>query len=348
MLPLLVAKYVALVLVPAALVQPAMAGNVLPDPALLYETELTLLAETGQSDQLATLSGTIHQGGPFTLRSFCLMIPDEVGGSEVLVASYSWTEAQDEVHVTITAGGETYCFINVLQTKEEVDSFLDRYLELYHRYHGQGVDGGPAAPVKPGETVPDRMMHFFTWLDEQLLIAEDREYGFARKFAWMRSPTYARLIPHAAGLLSQVAYAQEEKVDNAWVKAITVQDLLTVFDYPVKRVLDQEIPIPERDEMESFSLGIVVLESNQPAGGIFDWVWDDYYYCWNQTWSGQDCRSCCFDWYTVATVVCAALAYLNPLDGLACQMTAITCFTYCRIGCGLANPGIGGGWSGGA
>ncbi len=334
-------------LVLAASVQPVLAGNILPDPVLLYETELTLLADPDQTDQLATLAGTIQQGGPFTLRSFYLMIPDENGGSELLVASYAWTEAEDEVHVTINAGGEVYSFINFLQTSEEVDNFFDRYLELYHRYHGNGADGGLAAPVKPGETIPERMMHFFTWLDEQLLIAEDREYGFARKFAWMRSETYTQFAPHAAGLLKQVAQAPESSVDNTWVKAITFQDLVIVFDYPIMRVIDGEFPVPERNEMESFTLGIVALESNQPPGGGYEWGWDNYYDCWNETWTGQDCRSCCNDWLTNALTICVYVAMVDPPLGALCAGAACSAYQYCKLGCGLANPGIAGGWSGG-
>lgn len=333
-------------MVMAASVQPALADNVLPCPVNLYETELSLLADPEQTDQVTTLAGTLHQGGPYTLRSCYFLISDEEGESEILTASYAWTEAMDEVHVTINAGGEIYNFINFLQGREEVDAFLDRYLEFYHRYHGGRADRGSTIPVKPGATIPERMMHFFTWLDEQLLISEDREYGFAQKFAWMRSETYARFIPHAAGLLHQVAYAPESEVDNAWVKALTFQDLVLVFDFPVKRALDQEIPMPERNEMESFSLGLLAMETDQPQGGG-DWWVDDYYDCWNETWTGQDCRACCSDWYSMASAICALMIPINPVAALACQLTAATGYMYCRLGCGLANPGVSEGWSGG-
>lgn len=338
------AALLCITLVLAASVQPVMAGTIMPPLVQLYETEVSLLADPDQPDQVVTLAGTLNEGGPFTLRSFYLVVPGENGGQEFLTASYAWTEAGDEVNVTINAGGEIYNYINFLQSKEEVDGFLDRYLDLYHRYHGQGADGAFSGPVKPGLDMADRLMHFFTWLDEQLLISEDREYGFARKLAWMRSETYARFIPHAAGLLSQVIYAQESVVDNAWVKTLTYQDLAVVFDYPIMRVIDSEFPVPDRNEMESFSLGIVPLESNQPSGGGGgDWGFDDYFDCWNETWSGQDCRSCCSDWYSGAGSICALVAMANPAAGIACFAAASTGYIYCRVGCGLANPGMGGG-----
>jgi hypothetical protein len=334
----------------AASLQPALADNILPDPALLYETELSLLADPDLPDEVSTLTGTVHQGGPFTMRTFFLTIPVEGGESEFLVASYAWTGTGDEVQVTINAGGEIYNFINFLKSREEVDGFIDRYLELYHRYYGGGSDGAPDIPAKPGWTVADRMMHFFTWLDGQLLISEDREYGFARKFAWMRSEAYQQFFPHAAGLLHQVSYAAESEVDNAWVKSLTFQDLVVVFDYPIKRVLDQEIPMPGRNEMESFSLGLLAMETDQPqgSGGGWDWGFNDYYDCWNQTWSGMACLHCCGDWYTFATAICSGLFLINPAAAMACYLTAATGYMYCRLGCSLANPSIEEGWSGGA
>ncbi len=312
----------------AASVQPALADDVLPDMVLLYETELNLLADPDQTEQISTIAGAIRQGGPYTLRGFYLMVPTDSGDSEFLVASYAWTEAQDEIHVTIHAGGEIYSFINFLQSREEVDDFFQRYLEQYQRYYGNGRDGVPLGSQKAGQTIADRMMHFFTWLDEQLLISEDREYGFARKFAWMRSETCARFAPHAAELLSQVAYAPVSEIDNAWVRALTFQDLAVVFDYPILRVFDTAPPVPERNEMESFSLGIVALESNQPSGGGYEWGWDNYYDCWNETWTGQNCRSCCNDWLANAASICALIAVWNPPLGTACAAAAATAYQY--------------------
>jgi len=330
-------------------VQSAMAITTLPSPILMHQTEVTLLTAPDQGEPKTILAGTIHSGGPFTLRTFNLTIPTEDGGSECLTASYGLGDGQDEVRVTITAGGEVYNFINFLQTREGVDDFLGSYLDLYSRYHGNGTSESDPTLVKPGASIPERMMHFLTWLDEQLLISEDREYGTARKLAWLQSEAYARFLPHAAGLLCQVSYADETVVDNAWVKSLTFQDMATVFDFPVLQVLDREMPLPERDEMESFALGIVPLGTNQPpGGGDGDWGFGDYFDCWNQTWTGGGCRSCCNDWYAQAGTICALLAFANPPAGAACAMAASTAYWYCRLGCGLANPVISQEWTGGA
>jgi len=335
-------------LVLAGSLQPALADNVLPDPQLLYRTEIHLLEAPDHATDLVAMVGTIHEGGPFTLRSFSLSIPIDGGGLEYMVATYAWPDSGDEVHVTINAGGRMYTFVNFMQSPGAVDDFLARYLPLYLKLQANGVLGDPGGLWRPGTTIADRMMGFFAWLDEYLLETGDREYGFAQKFAWMRSDTYQRIAPFAAELLSQVAYADETVVDNGWVRALTFQDMAIAFDFPMLRVIDRELPVPPWQEMESFSLALVALETDQPMGGGYDWGFDNYYDCWNETWTGRDCLNCCGDWFAMASATCAVVAVLNPALGLACMGAAGTGYLYCRLGCNLANPVISEGWSGGA
>ncbi len=330
-----------------ASLQPVFAENVLPPLTILHETEVVLLNDSEDPEQQTRVLGTVHSGGPFSLRTFQLQVPGD-NGPEHMTATYAWSEAGQGIHVTITVDEEVYDFINFLDNQAAVDDFLVRYLPMYFRHYGMGPGAGTRAepeilPVKE-TSMKQRMIHFFAWLDQHFLDTEDVDYGFSDQFAWMTSEAYARFIPGAADALYYVAYAPESVIDNGYVKTLTYQDLVTVFSYPIQRVIEEEMPMPSRHEQESFGVSFVPMELNQPpGGGGGDWGFNNYIDCWNETETSSECRSCCGDWYAAATAICILVAILNPIAGLACEAAASVGYLYCRLGCGLANPGGGGG-----